>query len=83
MGCFCIFVLNVVTLRPGDAIFLAANVPHAYIRGDCVECMACSDNVVCPTPSLASPSPPPAPLLLPAPSPRAVPLLPLRRWLQT
>ena len=47
VGCFCIYYLNVVTLKPGEAIFLAANVPHAYIKGDCVECMACSDNVVC------------------------------------
>lgn len=46
VGCFCIYYLNVVELKPGEAIFLAANVPHAYIRGDCVECMACSDNVV-------------------------------------
>jgi len=25
---------------------LAANEPHAYLKGDCVECMATSDNVV-------------------------------------
>ncbi len=28
-GCFCLFLLNVVTLRPGEALFLAANEPHA------------------------------------------------------
>lgn len=27
-------------------MFLEANVPHAYLKGDCVECMACSDNTV-------------------------------------
>lgn len=27
-------------------MFLRANLPHAYLSGDCVECMACSDNVV-------------------------------------
>ena len=27
-------------------MFLGPNVPHAYLSGDCVECMACSDNVV-------------------------------------
>ena len=27
-------------------MFLKANLPHAYLSGDCVECMACSDNVV-------------------------------------
>eukprot|EP00051_Salpingoeca_urceolata_P015423 m.199792 g.199792 ORF g.199792 m.199792 type:complete len:443 (-) comp18397_c0_seq2:15-1343(-) len=46
VGCFCIYFLNVVALSPGDAMFLAANEPHAYLEGDCIECMACSDNVV-------------------------------------
>lgn len=46
VGCFCIYFLNVVNMQPGDAIFLAANEPHAYLFGDCVECMATSDNVV-------------------------------------
>ena len=27
-------------------MFLGANVPHAYLDGNCIECMACSDNVV-------------------------------------
>ena len=46
VGCFCVFFLNYLTLEPGQAIFLAANMPHAYLSGDCVECMATSDNVV-------------------------------------
>ncbi|RKP18091.1 mannose-6-phosphate isomerase [Rozella allomycis CSF55] len=46
IGCFCLFFLNYVILKPGDAMFLKANEPHAYISGDCVECMASSDNVV-------------------------------------
>ena len=46
VGVFCAFLLNHIVLAPGDAVFLAANEPHAYLRGDCVECMACSDNVV-------------------------------------
>ena len=46
VGVFSPFLLNVVTLEPGDAIFLSANEPHAYLSGDCVEIMACSDNVV-------------------------------------
>ncbi|KAH8051595.1 Mannose phosphate isomerase [Aureococcus anophagefferens] len=33
-------------LAPGEAIFLPAGEPHAYLKGDCVEAMACSDNVV-------------------------------------
>lgn len=46
IGCFCPYLLNYVTLAPGDAVFLGANEPHAYLSGDCIECMACSDNVV-------------------------------------
>ena len=30
----------------GEALFLAANEPHAYISGDCAEIMATSDNVI-------------------------------------
>ncbi len=46
VGLFALFLLNRLLLRPGEAIFLGANEPHAYLAGDCVECMACSDNVV-------------------------------------
>eukprot|EP01135_Chromosphaera_perkinsii_P008189 Nk52_evm11s1178 gene=Nk52_evmTU11s1178 len=45
-GLFNVFFLNHSFLEPGEAVFLAANLPHAYLDGDCVECMACSDNVV-------------------------------------
>ena len=46
VGVFAPFLLNVIRLEPGQGVFLAANEPHAYLSGDCVECMACSDNVV-------------------------------------
>ena len=46
VGAFCAFVLNYVTITPGQAIVMAANEPHAYLSGDCVEVMATSDNVV-------------------------------------
>lgn len=46
VGCFVIYFLNHMSLQPGQALFLGANVPHAYLLGDCIECMACSDNVV-------------------------------------
>lgn len=46
VGIFCVFFLNYVQLCPGQAVFLAANEPHAYLSGSCVECMATSDNVV-------------------------------------
>ena len=45
-GIFCVYFLNYVELRPGEALFLEANLPHSYIRGVILECMAASDNVV-------------------------------------
>ena len=32
VGCLVMFFLNVVHLKPGEAMFLAANVPHAYLK---------------------------------------------------
>ncbi|KAF9651026.1 mannose-6-phosphate isomerase [Thelephora ganbajun] len=46
IGVFCPFVLNYVELAKGDAIFLGAGEPHAYVSGDIMECMATSDNVI-------------------------------------
>ena len=46
VGVFCVYLLNYHVLAPGEALFLGANEPHAYISGQCVECMAASDNVV-------------------------------------
>lgn len=46
IGILASLLLNYVTLQPGEALFLSANEPHAYIEGDCLECMATSDNVI-------------------------------------
>lgn len=46
VGVFCAYLLCYRTLEPGQAVFLGANEPHAYLKGDCTEIMACSDNVV-------------------------------------
>ncbi|XP_020298994.1 mannose-6-phosphate isomerase isoform X1 [Pseudomyrmex gracilis] len=46
VGCFTIYLFNYVILQPGEAIYIGPNVPHAYLFGDCIECMACSDNVI-------------------------------------
>lgn len=46
VGVLAAFFLNYVCLAPGEALCLDANEPHAYIAGECVECMATSDNVV-------------------------------------
>jgi mannose-6-phosphate isomerase len=46
IGIFSALFLNYLRLSPGEALYLAANEPHAYLSGDIVECMANSDNVV-------------------------------------
>ncbi|XP_030042442.1 mannose-6-phosphate isomerase isoform X3 [Microcaecilia unicolor] len=33
IGCFAIYFLNIVNLKPGEAMFLGANEPHAYLYG--------------------------------------------------
>lgn len=38
--------MNLLYLQPGESIYLGANEIHAYLSGDCIECMACSDNVI-------------------------------------
>ncbi|OAJ92585.1 mannose-6-phosphate isomerase, class I [Vibrio bivalvicida] len=46
VGLFAPLLLNVVTLKPGEAMFLSARTPHAYIKGTGLEIMANSDNVL-------------------------------------
>lgn len=41
-----ILALFKVCLNEGEALYLVANEPHAYISGEIVECMATSDNVI-------------------------------------
>ncbi|SET48831.1 mannose-6-phosphate isomerase, class I [Thorsellia anophelis] len=45
-GLFAPLLLNVVQLKPGEAMFLYANTPHAYLNGTGLEIMANSDNVL-------------------------------------
>lgn len=46
IGLLALFFLNFVRLERGQGIFLKSGIPHAYLRGNLVECMANSDNVV-------------------------------------
>lgn len=46
VGLFSIFFLNPVYLQPGQGVFIGPGIPHAYIKGNIIECMANSDNVV-------------------------------------
>ncbi|MBO0781185.1 MAG: mannose-6-phosphate isomerase, class I, partial [Ktedonobacteraceae bacterium] len=45
-GIFSIYFFNLVKLKPGQATFQDAGVPHAYLQGQTMEIMANSDNVV-------------------------------------
>lgn len=45
-GLFTPLLLNVVELKPGEAMFLYARTPHAYLEGTALEVMANSDNVL-------------------------------------
>ncbi|WP_393058473.1 mannose-6-phosphate isomerase, class I [Streptomyces sp. LN549] len=45
-GVIAAMLLNYVQLQPGEALFLGAGVPHAYLDGLGVEIMANSDNVL-------------------------------------
>ncbi len=46
VGLLSFFFFNFIQLKPQQAIFTKAGVPHAYIKGNIIECMANSDNVV-------------------------------------
>jgi len=46
VGLLALFYLNLIHLEAGEGLYLPAGVPHAYVQGNLVECMANSDNVV-------------------------------------
>uniref|UniRef100_A0A0E0JDL1 mannose-6-phosphate isomerase n=1 Tax=Oryza punctata TaxID=4537 RepID=A0A0E0JDL1_ORYPU len=46
VGVLSAFFFNYIKLSPGEALYIGANEPHAYLSGECIECMATSDNVV-------------------------------------
>uniref|UniRef100_A0A1L8E205 mannose-6-phosphate isomerase n=2 Tax=Nyssomyia neivai TaxID=330878 RepID=A0A1L8E205_9DIPT len=46
VGILSIFFFHIMELNVGEAMFISANEPHAYIYGECIEAMACSDNVI-------------------------------------
>ena len=46
VGLFSIYLFNLVHFEKGQGVFLDAGIPHAYLKGNIVECMANSDNVI-------------------------------------
>ncbi|EEF15967.1 mannose-6-phosphate isomerase [Actinobacillus minor 202] len=45
-GLICFYLFNIVHVKKGEGIFQDAGIPHAYLRGQNIELMACSDNVI-------------------------------------
>ncbi|MGR6647990.1 mannose-6-phosphate isomerase, class I [Avibacterium paragallinarum] len=46
VGLICFYLFNIVEVKKGEGIFQDAGIPHAYLRGQNIELMACSDNVI-------------------------------------
>ncbi len=46
VGLFMLLLMRLIHLRRGEAVFIPPGMPHAYLRGNIIECMANSDNVV-------------------------------------
>ncbi|MFD0966454.1 mannose-6-phosphate isomerase, class I [Seminibacterium arietis] len=45
-GLICFYLFNIVQLKKGEGIYQDAGIPHAYLRGQNIELMSCSDNVI-------------------------------------
>lgn len=45
-GLLCFYLFNIVNLKKGEGIYQGAGLPHAYLRGQNIELMAASDNVI-------------------------------------
>lgn len=45
-GILSFYLMNLVHLNPGEVVFQDSGIPHAYLRGQNVEIMANSDNVI-------------------------------------
>ena len=46
IGIFFSMFMNYIELQKGQSVIINAGVPHCYLEGDCLEAMACSDNVI-------------------------------------
>jgi mannose-6-phosphate isomerase len=46
IGLFTIFFLRLINLKPGEGFYIHPGLPHSYLKGNILECMANSDNVL-------------------------------------
>lgn len=45
-GMIFLFMMNYISLNPGEAVYTPTSVPHAYLSGEMIECMTNSDNTI-------------------------------------
>ncbi|MDH2998876.1 mannose-6-phosphate isomerase [Pasteurellaceae bacterium LFhippo2] len=45
-GLVCFYLFNIVHLEKGESVYQGAGFPHAYLRGQSIELMANSDNII-------------------------------------
>ncbi|KAK6108112.1 Phosphomannose isomerase type I family protein [Brugia pahangi] len=46
IGCFVPLLLNHIILSPGECCYYGAQELHAYLSGECIECVSCSNNTI-------------------------------------
>ncbi|CAK5014801.1 unnamed protein product [Meloidogyne enterolobii] len=46
IGCLSPIYLNHIILEPGECVYYGAQELHAYLSGECVECVSCSNNTI-------------------------------------
>ena len=46
IGCFLVYFLNYIKLDEGQVVYIPPREIHCYLSGECIECQACSDNVI-------------------------------------
>ena len=46
IGCLSPLYLNHIVLEPGECVYYGAGELHAYLSGECIECVSCSNNTI-------------------------------------
>uniref|UniRef100_A0A1I7YFR6 mannose-6-phosphate isomerase n=1 Tax=Steinernema glaseri TaxID=37863 RepID=A0A1I7YFR6_9BILA len=46
VGCFAPLYVNHMILEPGECCYYGAGEIHAYLSGECIECVGCSNNTI-------------------------------------
>lgn len=46
IGCLLVYFLNYMKLFEGQVVYVPPREIHCYLSGECIECQACSDNII-------------------------------------